>query len=274
MIRARLATFAILANAATSVTHAHAAEPAPDTEASDPSEVAEVTPSAVRVDVDALGPGYERLQGRVADEADRLARESGVAPARVEVRLEWLDPDSFSYIVRAVIRPMREDGERLTDQEDCRQCKTEDVVATVETVVARALERAKQRDRRVAAAPGDPKPEPPQPRPADTPPADRRLASRSALGPMGWGGVSLLAAGTIAVSMGVAFVVIDERTPRERPIYIRDYQPPGIALLATGGAALITGGVLLGLDLRRNSKTTAGVHVDRETAMILLSGTF
>jgi hypothetical protein len=74
---------------------------------------------------------------------------------------------------------------------------------------------------------------------------------------MGKAGIALLAVGGAALITGVVLVV---RAPAPRedkmPTHVFSTRPPGYALLGVGAAVAITGGVLLGLD-RRNAKNAS-----------------
>jgi hypothetical protein len=74
------------------------------------------------------------------------------------------------------------------------------------------------------------------------------------LGNMGWSGVGLLVAGAAAAITGGALVGVGTTRPAADMSQIRDFRPTGYALLGTGGAMLVVGAILLGVDRARAKK--------------------
>lgn len=99
--------------------------------------------------------------------------------------------------------------------------------------------------------------EPPPPVVEVTPPQELHSDEGRRTGPMGKTGIGLMVAGGATAVVGVIFVV-QGRTFDTRPGALEqegvDFRPPGFALLAGGAAALITGGVLYGVDRSRHKK--------------------
>lgn len=100
------------------------------------------------------------------------------------------------------------------------------------------------------------------PRTATTPvagPRADRPAERAPLRGLGRGGVALLAVGGVLAFTGVGLVAAPKPdrfdvADVERPSEPKSSRPAGYAMLATGGAAIVVGAVLLGVDRRRATR--------------------
>src|SRR5690606_19837156 len=110
-------------------------------------------------------------------------------------------------------------------------------------------------------APG--KPDPGADVPAVATPETSEDRPRKPLGPLGRAGigVAVVGVGTL-VSGGILFAVgerVDPPTGRAPDIRGRNFAPPGVALMVTGGAALVAGAVLLVVDRTRAKKRTSAL---------------
>lgn len=210
-------------------------------------------PLALRVDVSGLGSAYENIRTDV--EARGVPVLEAQAPeGTADVVVDWVNPDDFHYTIE--VRVTLSDKKEASRKAECNGCTATNLVDKVLETLEGAIDEAKQQ-------PG-PEPEP-EPAPAaavdDTgtetaSPSDRKTGG-GPLGKMGWAGVSLMVVGVATAGTGGAFLGLGERKPGDQPTKLRDFQPPGIALAATGGALLVTGLVLLVLDRKRAKKNVA-----------------
>ena len=93
------------------------------------------------------------------------------------------------------------------------------------------------------------------------------------LGGKGKAGVALLAGGGALVITGVALAIPGPKPLPDNPLQQRNLRPGGIAVLAVGGAAAVTGAVLLKLD-RREARVAVNPAVGARFTGVSLSGRF
>lgn len=96
---------------------------------------------------------------------------------------------------------------------------------------------------------------------------------RRGLGAKGKAGVALLAGGGALVITGVALAIPGPKPLPDNPLQQRNLRPGGIAILAIGGAAVVTGGVLLGLD-RREARVAVSPAIGARFTGVSLAGRF
>jgi hypothetical protein len=228
----------------------------------------------VRVDISALGDGFEAVAKGINDEALGLVQQSGIDPSRVEVVLEWLDAAVFSYVIDVNVAPALEGTEVVSTRETCRNCTTDEIIAITLEHLAGVLATARAQDEEAERAAAEAAAAAAEEIESELPPPvldDRRGGS---IGSLGWAGVGLLATGAATAITGGVFLGLGERQAANFPTKLRDYRPPGIALVVTGGVALVAGAVLLGLGIRKSKKTRISVGFGPGSAGASLSGRF
>ncbi len=97
------------------------------------------------------------------------------------------------------------------------------------------------------------------------------------MGNLGKAGVGAAVVGAIAAGVGVGLAVTPMSQPDDMIGYeLTNYKPPGYALIAAGGVALITGVALIVVDKRRRtqSSTTVAPVATPTSAGLVLSGRF
>lgn len=232
--------------------------------------------------VDEIGEMGSLVAPRIAQEAASMLAEADHDPSTATIRVSWLDAANFHYAVRVGLRgnPADDDAPILAT---CRGCTTDELV----DAATRAVQKALDRDRRAAdaaAAEQDreseltPVVEPAEPLP------EQDASPRRGLGPMGWAGVGALGVGVAGVATGGAFLGIGETRPDVDKSKLRDFRPSGYALIAVGGAMVITGVVLLVVDRSRarkeallqgrNARVDVGPLAGRNEAGFVVSGRF
>jgi hypothetical protein len=197
--------------------------------------------------------------------------EAATAPAIV-VHLSWVSyADSIYGVKIETVQP----GEppRLVERFQC-ECADSELTAAILARLPTALEQLAARD----AAVGDPAGET-HGRDSGTEPStvgtdDRPRRPLGALGKAGIGvaafGVGTLIGGGVVYSLGTRF---DPPTGMLEERDGRNYRPPGVALMVTGGAALVTGAVLLIVD-RTRSRNDASARLLPSPGGLVLTGRF
>lgn len=215
---------------------------------------APVTTAVVRAKLDvevAGGDAGASLADRIRVRGEALLRDHEVLPARsvddprIVIAIESLG-ESPGY--RCRFGAWR--GDEVVSGTDgvsvCELCTEAELVEHVGAAIVRVVEQLPPQAQTQA----------PPPRPIDDPAPARRHA-RAPLGTLGKAGVGLLAGGAVlALAVGVPLVLLqrkDTKVQEERVDGV-DTKPVGIAMLAVGGAALVAGAVLLGIDRSRARK--------------------
>jgi hypothetical protein len=159
--------------------------------------------------------------------------------AAILVTLSWVSYEDSIYGV-AVHTQRPGEAARLVEQFEC-EC--------INSGLAKAIVE------RLPAALGQLEPPTTGPGPAVTGPATGPVdepAVRKPLGTMGKAGIGLLAAGVAGtITGGIVFAQqrrYDEDDPEREVWSGRDFEPPGVALMVTGGVIAATGLVLLVVD--------------------------
>lgn len=175
--------------------------------------------------------------------------------AAILVTLSWVSYEDSIYGV-AIQTQRPGEAPQLVEQFECECINSGLAKAIVERLPA-ALE---QLEPPPTTVPG-PAVEGPATGPVDEP------AVRKPLGAMGKAGIGLLAAGVAGtITGGIVFAQqrrYDEDEPEREVWSGRDFEPPGVALMVTGGVIAATGLVLLVVD-----RVRAGKKSGSETARL------
>ncbi|MBK6917370.1 MAG: hypothetical protein IPH07_08230 [Deltaproteobacteria bacterium] len=213
-----------------------------------------VATTVVRAKLDvevAGGDAGAALAERIRVRGEALLRDHEVLPARspgdprILIAIESLG-ESPGYRCRfgawrgeAVVAGT--DGVSL-----CELCTEAELVEHVGAAIVRVVEQL------------PPQTQPPPPRPLDEPVAGREQG-RAPLGKLGKAGVGLLAGGAvIGLAVGVPLLALRPKITSDGQERVERVgtKPIGIAMVAVGGALLVTGAVLLALDRSRARKST------------------
>jgi hypothetical protein len=201
----------------------------------------EVADGALRVEVAAGIEDAERLPGWIAERnpglRQRLSEGPGPEPwIQVEIEGQYLD---FRYRVVAM-REGQPVGE--ADAWVACPCSNDELLARLDEPIAAAVERL----RKTVAAGGHEDPPPVGEPPVSPAPSDVEYRRLTALGTAG---IVTGAIGLTGAVVGGTFLGLGERVPADRQHLERDYRPPGVGLLVSGGVLLVTGVALLVVDL-------------------------
>ncbi|HET6583734.1 MAG TPA: hypothetical protein VFG69_09805 [Nannocystaceae bacterium] len=189
---------------------------------------------------------------------ENIVAQHGVPAEKIHLDVAWRDADQFDYAVGVVFDKhgvLTERKHGTSTGPDTEQGELADVVAANlerylgEWDAARAREEERLAALRAAegAQTHDVAPELPRPR---------------RLGRLGWTGVALVVAGAGATAAGGALVGVGETPEPDAATKLRDWKPAGYGLLATGGALLVTGIVLVVVDAvpRARARRSGGSH--------------
>lgn len=249
-----------------------------DTSPSEPA-ASSTAVDAVRVEIDHSGL-LDKQMAEAAEASARFVREDVVAAlgerhgikavddrgaATVVVKLSWKDYEESVYRIE-ILAGRPSEPPRLVEAFEANCINDTALAEAVVSKLGVALEQLEE------PAPKDDG-GPPQTDPAagtGTEPGHRTASpettdehSRRPLGVLGRAGIGVAAVGVGAlVGGGILFATgerVDSPTGRGPDLQGRDFGPPGVALMATGGAALVAGAVLIVLDRTRASKRTSAV---------------
>ncbi len=210
------------------------------------------------VDASALGDMGKELAPKVEEATKPILEEAGYDASAVRISVGWLNADEFHYAVKVALDPATPtDQAPLTAT--CRDCSSAQLVEAAVAGVHKAIAQRPEGPPKAEPAPVEP-PEPTEgskPRPeGDDAPAQDKASKKKAgpLRPLGWAGVGTMIGGAVALGTGGAFVALGERRPADDMSQIRDFRPAGYGLLGVGGALLITGSILLGVERAKSKK--------------------
>jgi hypothetical protein len=236
--------------------------------------------ASVEVDTSAVGEAGPIIQRRIEERADVVLRDAEVLPGqdddaviRVSVKELTGDDPGFAFDLW-VERAGEEVGERR--RVECNLCTETEIVAKAESeigVVVSALPVEPEADA-VSSTPLD---DDPTAGPmTETEHGDPSADTRVRLGPKGKAGIALLVTGTVAAGVGIGLAIPEWKPVDGDPTREKSTRPIGIGLAAAGGAVLVAGAVLLGLDRKasRSSKPMLSLSPSRRGVGIRLSGWF
>ncbi len=225
------------------------------------------TAAVLEVDTDQMGTIGPILRDRLLERGSQVLRDRDIAAGRdddpivrITVRAIEGEEPGFAYELRIVNAT---DDPQETWTETCSLCTEAELIENIAAELAnvatslQALEPEAEAEAEAEAEPEPPPPrlvEDPQP-PATTNTKPERLDAKAKAG------IGVLAVGALAAGAGLGLVLAPPEPLPNDPLRERYTQPPGYAVLAVGGAALVTGAILLGLGLRR--RTTTASHGTR-----------
>lgn len=232
-----------------------------------------------RVEVDASGA---RSSGPVID--DRITERSGLLMHERGI-LPWKDEAdvTIGIVVEEVSEPepgfmvqieVEQAGEKSEPREvRCWLCTESELVDKTVESIGTVLDELPPPAVESTEAPAVSEPTVEPSREDSTPISLESDQPRPGLGGKGKAGVALLAGGGALVITGVALAIPGPKPLPDNPLQQRNLRPGGIAMLAIGGAAAVTGGVLLGLD-RREARVAVSPAVGPRFTGVSLAGRF
>ncbi|MBL4683663.1 MAG: hypothetical protein JKY37_03660 [Nannocystaceae bacterium] len=197
-----------------------------------------------------------QVRGHVTSQLSDLAIVAApIGEVQLTVVVDWRDEARTTY---AIAVALTHDGEPIAeDQRSCKLCSSAQLFEAVEASVAEVAVSMPE----VAALPQ------PKHKPVS---AERRTQvdesdKPRALTGLGWGGVGVVGVG-VGVIIGGAVLWAKGKTTRLSPqgaawLEVRNYRPPGIAMVATGTAILVAGAVMISVNVRRNRRARGVVFV-------------
>ncbi len=214
--------------------------------------------ASVDVDAGALGEDADAVENRVNMRVGSQLRKAEVLPRKslsdgvIHIDVTPL-PGGNGYHYEVYAERNDKTIEASVTAEDCVSCTEDALMDAVSAAVDACLPPLAE----ATAASMEPAPEPVL---IAEPTVDEPVDTPARTGVMGKAGIALMVAGAASAVVGVIFVV-QGRSFNTRPGAVEqegvDFRPPGFGLIGGGAAALITGGVLYGVD--RKSRAVANV---------------
>lgn len=217
------------------------------------------TPPKVQLEIDVselpAGDVTNALQAYLVEEETRTLADGGVevaadAPMTIRVSVSRYGDGDVNYKARIVLTPSDSatpDVERVIT---CDLCRDGDLVMKVSEEVARLSGR-------VLYAPGDPverEPEQTSGQQGD-PEAATATQKPKKIGPLGAIGIASAVVGLGATGAGIPLAMTPDQTrPAASGVERRTTRPAGLALVGVGTALVITGAVLVAVDVVRRKK--------------------
>lgn len=220
----------------------------------DKSQLSEAETLVVRagldIDTAEAGPSGPIIVSRMEELGNLELRRAEILPSRlgtdpvIRIRVALQPGASDVFVVHSDIAvrgaPLEGSGKDVL----CSLCTESEVVERARGEIVRLVPFVRAQFR-----PAE-KPEPkPEPKPAPPPPKTPPLAT------MGKAGVGLLAGGVVATATGLGLSLSENPTDPNDPTAQINIHPIGYAVLAVGGAALVSGAVLLILDRRQAKRS-------------------
>jgi hypothetical protein len=200
----------------------------------------------------------EQLGPALAEAGYVVTSDPATSTATLRVRVITFDADALDY--EAEVQLVRAGEEPIRSTTVCNACSENRLVDRIIEDASGLLER---KEAALAVEPLEPE----QPEPAVEPtPRARRVR---AIGPVGVTGVALGTVGIAVASVGVERLLkgVIRRPPDDSgAIRVEDHRPAGAAATTLGAAALITGAVLVAVDVKRRrlENRSYAIHVGRD----------
>ena len=230
----------------------------------------------VEVDASATRSSGPVIDDRITERSGLLMHERGILPWEDEADV------TIGVVVAEVSEPepgftvqiqVERDGEKSEPQEvRCWLCTESELVDKTVESIGTVLDDLPPPTVEDSSPPvSEPAAEPSR---ESSPPVSLESDQpRPGLGAKGKAGVALLAGGGALVITGVALAIPGPKPLPDNPLQQRNLRPGGIVILAIGGAAAVTGGVLLGLD-RREARVAVSPAVGARFTGVSLAGRF
>jgi hypothetical protein len=252
------------------------------------AEPAEAAPLRAGLEIDAseLGSTGTLLEERIADHVEAALRAEEVLSRRsrddgtISIKLrDRATSGGFAFDVHAELA-----GEAVPEAsrtEICERCDEGELVTAISESVVGTLPALRERQPRSTLEPGAQPPPPELTGPGSDPGrAGAAIDDRARrLGPLGKAGIGILVGGIAGTVVGAVFVARGEQVssaPGEVTTRGRDFDVPGVVLLATGGAATAAGVIMLVADRARSRRRTMSMVplVSPRAAGIMLTSRF
>jgi len=224
-------------------------------EAHEPSEAAAAdAPSMLDVHVAGSITRSDALAGKIREDVVRVLRAHRIQlETQSSMRLS-IGVGGESYAYRVSLGVMRDGVAAEVREPFACECTNEELLVRITQTVVDLVPTLRGEAPAEPAAPAVAHSETTR---VASQPADR--PAHPGLGVKGRAGVALLAAGGVLAFTGIGLAAAPkpdrfDTADVERPDAPRSSRPAGYALLATGGAAIVVGAVLLGVDRRRNAR--------------------
>lgn len=215
---------------------------------------------ALEVDVDPALKDAELIQAKLVEEGERtLAIASSARTEDGRIRLTVGGKD-FDYTLRVDVERSGSVIETELEPVQCSPCTKTQLVSQSLALLGEAVNAMEATAPNENASTSSEEDSDPEQQPFQAEVNPRPLPEdddRARIGPLGKAGIGVLVVGALAVAGGLPMVIIGEEvssSTREAVDEI-DLRPGGIALLATGGAALLAGSVMLAIDVSRRNKS-------------------
>ncbi|MEM6295663.1 MAG: hypothetical protein AAGA54_30600 [Myxococcota bacterium] len=214
--------------------------------------------ASVDVDAGALGEDADVVENRVQIRVGSQLRKAEVLPRKslsdgvIHIDVTLL-PGGAGYHYEVYAEQNDKTLDASVTSEDCVSCSEDALLDAVSAAVDACLPPLAD----ATATSVEPTPEPT----VTVTPTTDEPTDTPRIGPMGKTGIALMVAGAASAVVGVIFVV-QGRSFSSRPGSVQqeglDFRPPGFGLIGGGAAALITGGVLYGVDRKRRKTASLG----------------
>jgi hypothetical protein len=239
------------------------------------------------VDTSALEEGAPVVQERVREGLAVTLRDLEILPAKqasapvLRVEIWQLGADDFRYGFAITLERGEARRVEFRHSGECDACTEGEIVSrvleAVEGLAADLCAATEQGDaapaQTVDDASVDDEPPPPPPRldPEEIPRDDEALSTlppapapaRRPLGAAGKGGLAAVVVGAAAVGVGTALALRAPIPLDDRPLYVRNTQPPGIAVASAGAGVVLTGVILLIVDRVRAGRPRSSTYATR-----------
>lgn len=225
-------------------------------------DVASARRATVRVDTREVEDGASVIERRILERSSVVLRSAQVLPAEapddpiIMVRVRELGANKPGYAFVMEIR-VNDATHGKPAEVMCDLCTEGELVERVEDRLASLLDELHERGGEVPEPDPPPASEPPSSDAPELPAQDVSSTTpedRGGLQAKGKAGAALLVLGGLSVAAGAGLAAVPPSTKAEMPLEKTTMRPPGLALLGVGGAALITGAVLLVLDRKEAKK--------------------